>query len=329
MMGLQLSVVGFLTLRVAILVAVALTVWACASGRKLSDGVPLEKRDWYGEFYNLKEYAKCKAQDRHPANTACEYLRLTRVEEPEYWLYPNVPKPKLPDPPNPPVYKAGMTSEQYFKALCEKEAGEFVYKTIEDVEGIYQIRPRKRASWEALMDRYVLEDPYGYTRWEAEDPDTLLVNSRSYRFLEAPPRPRRTPQDERLHPSMFASPPANARIERYSRAEDERMHKEYDADVKSKYGFLWRGIKRPSDRELSIAGGELIVVNLSTNEVLGIRRGFTRSGFVQNSRSGIQWETAEVCPRLRRAPDGWDKEPEFTRWFLEKVLKPATQKDGK
>lgn len=299
-------------LRVAVLAAFALTAWACAADRKLPEGATSDKHDWYGEFYNLEEYAKCKAQDRHPANTACEYLRLTRVEEPEYWPYPNVPKLKLPDPPNPPVYKTGMTSDQYFKALCEKEAGEFIYKTVENVEGVYQIRPRKRASWEALMDRHVMEDPYGYTQGEATTPQTIFAYAGTrYRFFERPV------------PGLQSGP---FKVVRYEGAFDNRGDHELvmeSTELRSKYGFLWRGIKRPNDRELSIAGGELIVVDLSTNEVLGIRRGFARTGFVRNSRSGVQWETAEVCPKLRQAPEGWDKEPGFTRWFLEKVMRPA------
>ena len=35
--------------------------------------------------------------------------------------------------------------------------------------------------------------------------------------------------------------------------------------------YVWRGITRPHDREMGIAGGELIVLDLQTNEVLGVQ----------------------------------------------------------
>lgn len=291
------------------LFVVLLAASACMSGQRLPEGVDPAKRDWYGEFFNLDAYAKCRTQVLQN-DMACEYLRLTRVEEPEFWPYPEVPKPKLPEPPNPPVYQPGMTSEEYFKALCEKEAGEFIYKTVENVEGIYQIRPRKRASWDALFDRYVMEDPYGYTNWEAEDPRTLFIDPpyRSFRFLELSDVRK---GNRGWFINYTAKPPSPSG--------------ELDASAKlrSRYAFTWRGIDRPPDRDLSIAGGELIVIDLKTGEVLGIRRGFARSGFVRNSRSGIQWESAEVCPRLRTAPGGFDKWPSFTYSFVSKILRPA------
>jgi hypothetical protein len=43
---------------------------------------------------------------------------------------------KLPNPlPKDSGYKPGMSSEQYFDHLCKTEAGEFLYKTVENVEG--------------------------------------------------------------------------------------------------------------------------------------------------------------------------------------------------
>jgi len=271
--------------------------------------IPPDKREWFGEFYNLEEYRKCREKVL-ATNVACDYLRLTREEEPEYWPYPNISKPKLPEPSDPPVYRLGMSGEEYFKALCEKEAGEFIYKTVENVEGVYQIRPRKRASSDALYDRYVMEDPYGYTDWESEESGTLFVDPpfRNYKFVEFRDR-NNALGDQYLHLSGYVQKKKTMEIRR-------------SATVSSRYGFTWRGIKRPRDRELGIAGGELIVLDLTTNEVLAIRRGFSFSTRGP-SRSNINWESSSVCPRLRTSPDGFDKWPSFTYGFLSKVLRPA------
>jgi hypothetical protein len=314
-------------LRIVALAALSLAAWSCASDRKLPDGVPPEKRDWYGEFYNLDEYAKCRAQVL-PQNLACEYLRLTREDEPEYWPYPNVPRPKLPEAPNPPVYREGMTSKQYFDALCKAEAGEFIYKVVENVEGVYQIRPRKRASSNALRDRYVMEDPYGYTEREALQPAFVFLQN--YQYFETKVTRRPEPWEKRyLHPSWFEEPRNRDMYERFQifdKTDPKRTQKEFVTSLQARFGYSWRGIKRDKDRELGIAGGELIVIDLKTGEILGVRRGFARSGFVRNNRSGFNWEIAEVCPRLRERSDGFDKGSDFSFWFLKKVIKPVAVK---
>jgi hypothetical protein len=296
--------------------------------RRLPPGTPPEKNDWYGEFYNDRQYADCLASLRSPHAVDCEYKRLVRVEEPEYWPYPNVPQPKWPEPPNPPVYRWGMSSKAYFEALCKAEAGEFIYRTVENVEGFYQIRPRKQASWNALQDRYVMEDPYGYTDWEAREAPTIFVRGKfgAYRFFEAPPIRLVVPsyRDGEYHDSMLAAPPTEAIVERhygYDGSSNKSKRKEYDTQLKSRYGYVWRGIKRPHDREMGIAGGELIVVDLRTGEILAIRRGFARSGDAR-ARSGINWESTWVCPRLRPTSGQPDKWEDFSEWFIKKVLKP-------
>jgi hypothetical protein len=95
-----------------------------------------------------------------------------------------------------------------------------------------------------------------------------------------------------------------------------------EEDIKalgSRYGFTWRGIARPHDRELGIAGGELMVLDLQSNEVLGVRRGFIRSGGVRNL-TGIWWLTGHVCPKYEGK--AFSKDGNFAYWFITKVLKP-------
>jgi uncharacterized membrane protein YgcG len=93
---------------------------------------------------------------------------------------------RIPNPvPEDSGYKPGMTSKEYFDHLCKTEAGEFIYKTVENVEGIFMMRPRREATdWE-LEHLYVLEDPYGYvTEGSAETGRELLVRPGAYVFLE-------------------------------------------------------------------------------------------------------------------------------------------------
>ena len=72
---------------------------------------------------------------------------------------------KIPNPvPADSGYKPSMTPEQYFEHLCKTEAGEFIFKTVEHVEGIYQIRPRRVATEYELRHLYAMEDLYRICR---------------------------------------------------------------------------------------------------------------------------------------------------------------------
>jgi hypothetical protein len=89
----------------------------------------------------------------------------------------------------------------------------------------------------------------------------------------------------------------------------------------SRYGYTWRGISRPQDRELGIAGGELIVIDLRNNEVLGYRRGFVITGNVKNVFTGIWWRTAGACPQNAREVHGkFQKFPHVD--FIYSILRP-------
>ena len=227
---------------------------------------------------------------------------------------------KIPNPvPQDSGYKPGMTPQQYFDRLCKNEAGEFIYKTVENVEGLYLMRMRQRVFDDHMQHLYAMEDPYGYTDWEAREPQTVFVDPpyRSYSYIETP-----------LPQLVQAKNPA-ARYRRFTRLVEDssRIVEEHTAEISSRYGYTWRGISRPHDRALGIAGGELIVLDLQTKEVLGVRRGYIRSGNVKNSPTGIWWLTGEVCPNFGRQ-NNRPKDGDFSYWFISKVLKPAKAEEG-
>ena len=292
-----------------------------------------KRRDEFGEFYNPAKFHECRSRVREN-DMQCEYLKLRRIVQREIWPYPAVPKPKLPEPTNPEVYRPWMTAKGYFDALCKAEAGEFIYKVVENVQGVYQVRPRAGASHYTLRDRYVMEDPYGFTRGEADNAPAIFLGPKKYQFFEVPVERERIRDagldGKHYDPSIFVRPGPSDTIARYYGYDDrstKTLKKEYDSKLKSRYGYTWREIKRPRDREHAVVGGELIVLDLQTNDVLGIRRGFIISGNVRNVTSGIQWEIGTVCPRLTDRP-GWPKDFDFTYWFVSKVLRHASPSGG-
>jgi hypothetical protein len=260
-------------------------------------------------------------------DTSCDILQIKAsdaldTQEGRFAHSLNVPGPY---PPN--VYQRGMSGDAYFRALCAAEAGDFIFKTVSNVPGIQQLRPRNIATDLVVMHLFALEDPGGYVRAEAADPEFIFVRPGRYRFLEIPitttvNRSIHELQLKYRHPSYGIQPRAGSLFMRFERYDGSNMQSMVRTDAKeraSRYGYTWRGISRPSDRELGIAGGELIVLDLETSEVLGVRREFAKTGNVRNRFTSIDWEFAAVCPIL----EGRSK-ADYSYEFLSRVLIPPS-----
>lgn len=278
------------------------------------------KREWYGEVYGAKEYLACALS--RPGDSYCDRHRLKRRHFPEYWPDARSASIKWPDPSQRAVHRLGMTPKAYFDSLCRAEAGEFIFKTVEKVEGLYQVRPRGKPAAFELEDAFAMEDPYGHSGTDHTRLQDNLVQPPfgGYRFLESPSNDSdsKTPYVRHFRGDPVPGKTTQIMVPRENGnlrgvVVPYVVHEEPVSDLKSKFGFTWRGIKRPSDRENSIAGGELAVVDLATREILAVRRGFAMTR-LRTSKSGPNWEIASECPpNVLGAGD---------RKFLQKVLKP-------
>jgi hypothetical protein len=206
---------------------------------------------------------------------------------------------KIPNPvPADSGYKPGMTPEQYFDYLCKTEAGEFIFKTVENVEGIIQLRPRVKANYE-YSHLYAFEDPFGFEAGEG-----FYVGPGRYTYYEI---------------SALASANQEQKYTRYFGYDGrslKTLQKTYDTRRKSRYGYIWRGIARPHDRENGIGGGEVIVLDLETNAVLGVQRGYAQ--FEIDEKVGLLnagWR--KRCPLFQESAGPHQD-------FILKVLKPGS-----
>ncbi|KAF0161499.1 MAG: hypothetical protein FD157_4131 [Rhodocyclaceae bacterium] len=127
-------------------------------------------------------------------------LQAERI--PWYFPDPKVPPPRFPQAHPDAAYKEGMTSREYFDHLCKLEAGEFISRTVEGVEGIYLLRPRFRPREILLTQRRAMEDPFSAVAYDGlyysvfhraytlavQDGSRLtegrFVPERSYKFTE-------------------------------------------------------------------------------------------------------------------------------------------------
>jgi hypothetical protein len=211
-----------------------------------------------------------------------------------------------------------MKPHEYFEHLCKTEAGEFIFKTVDNVEGIRLTRPRQPVDDYKFRHLYAMEDPYGNWQGEVEEPGFEFVGPTKYTYLETPLNSvaRERGLLRYSDSSLFEPPKPDQTVERYFGFDSKSLKSlklERDSAFKSRFGIIWRGIRRPHDREMGIAGGELIVLDLETKEVLGVRRGYA---LYRGS-----WEFAPVCPRYGYA-GGRDKGYQFSVWFVAKVARP-------
>ncbi len=274
----------------------------------------------------MKELAEnCAKAQLKPNDTACDILKLKpadplATEEGRFAHSIKIPNPV----PEDSGYRPGMTPQEYFDHLCRTEAGEFIYKTVENVQGLYMMRPRKEATDYELEHLYALEDPYGQVLGVWNHPEEYFVQPSigKYDFLELSTVSSTIPAASRKYHRFYRDPNAHPGKD-YQTAIDGRFVRvpyivasgSTDSLI-SRYGFTWRGLTRPHERQLGIAGGELIILDMNTNEVLAVRRGFIRSGSVRNNLTGVWWLTGQVCSGTGSKRD---------HLFIKEVLKPMSE----
>ena len=298
------------------------------------------KRDHFGEKYDRETWYACM-QDRgdhqYYRSTSCDVYGLSRWDEKISKPYIDMPEIKWPKSTVLPPPQRGMSNYDYFRMLCEKEAGEVIYRTVENVEGVFQMRPTFYPSDQELSDRYVLEDPYSITRESQSAPWESFVqpNLGKYNFLVMWSSALKGKEisfkevSDRLDVAKLDQP-----FVRFYRDTDAHPGKAFNTfhpeisrrgirvpfivavtqtrKTNTQFGYTWRGIGDRVLREHGIAGGEQAVVDLATGEVLGWRRSFMYSD-LQSSQISSWWLGAMHCSKELTKP---------THVFVREVLKP-------
>ncbi len=224
------------------------------------------------------------------------------------------------------------TAAAYFDHLCKTEAGEFIFRKVDKVEGLYQMRAMPRRSDKVLRDRYWFEDPADWSMAESDGSPTLFIGGpgRGYRYFESYRNPAEIAiPTYRKHwmTSAWVGPGSATHWHYYHF--DYTHGKGYTSgevmpvsQIKSRYAYTWRGIRRERDREFGIAGGELVVLDQFAGKILGVRRGFA---IAHQYNTHLDWEFANSCPDTLRA-DGKERLTKFYASypfsFVFQILKP-------
>jgi hypothetical protein len=210
------------------------------------------------------------------------------------------------------------TAREYFEKRCKEDAGEFIYRTVENVEGLFQMRPRDpRDYFTRLREGDIPEDPYGHTNFEASAVEGLFVYPSKYRnhyqYLETTRPPNAGEFYDRRFPKTKLIEEPVVTGEKYWRYSyfgtavegGSLFRAEQTSELQSQYGYTWREAITEQDKKNGVIAGELIVKELATNEVLGIKRGFF---YNIGKRMGI-------CPKGKTGTMAVE--------FISKVLIPA------
>lgn len=176
-------------------------------------------------------------------------------------------------------------SGKYLAYLCRAEAGTFITRVVDNVEGFYLVRLRDPRDLTYRMERGDLpEEPYGHSDWEARNPGTFFINPpwRNYRFVETPLGAG--PTAEGIAPPYLrlsgyrSAQQEPSFVEQYGYAQSERaMHIEAASVLRSRYAYSWEETSTRALRYFGIHRGALRIVDLESGEVLATKVGFVRT----------------------------------------------------
>lgn len=180
--------------------------------------------------------------------------------------------------------------------LCKTKGGDVIYKTVNNVDGILQMRPKKKE----LQSNLNMTDPYARAQGDAENMEGLVGTSivreiamfarksdfykgeRSaplgkygYRFVEQV-------VDDQKYLRMFLVPTGVKvdsgvySLDKLDAIEDEgyKYGEIYTENSISRYGYLTEDLTTKEMREDWIGGGRIKIVDLKTNEILAVRTGY-------------------------------------------------------
>ncbi|HET8731299.1 MAG TPA: hypothetical protein VFM34_09350, partial [Moraxellaceae bacterium] len=147
----------------------------------------------------------------------------------------------------------------YFRHLCDTEAGEWILEKPKDVEGLYFARPEKDPTDDYLGDVYGPEAPWVEREFQLMSDNVdgrggqfVRPPFRNYRFVEEPWRDLPWQQDIYTPYIRIFGYQAEFKRNKFNRVTEVKeispMQMEGINELRSRYGYTWRGIRRPRDR---------------------------------------------------------------------------------
>jgi hypothetical protein len=187
---------------------------------------------------------------------------------------------------------------QYAEHLCNSEMGDFIYRTVENVHGLYQVRPSELTRYGEFL---------GYMDWENVTPEFAFISHGQYSYFEVPVAGRDIPvsnqQSGNADFSQTSSPAGKyLRFFGYNGKETVTMSSELETTLASRYGYAHRVTTDRLDRALGIRRFETEVMDLQTSEILARRRWITLSGTIFCLPPKNEYFTVSFVQKVLRPP---------------------------
>ena len=236
--------------------------------------------------------------------------------------------------------KEYLASKAIFEERC-KSAGEKIYQTVENVEGITLLTVPKESPqgarndpmwenaalpWSGTEEEYIEQ----FLFWEIRNDKNPMVH-----LINVDPRPSARETQIRLwgHPTNMTGSQKAYRGYRYIdvkqkdkrflryRFPDDKDRKDIDTlliqpiERPSRYALEYKPIVDPADRKHWVAGVTVNVYDLQTNTLMA-----TKTWYALNPKQGHAYQTWEWS-RLEHCPAG-EADSTYIRYFLNRVIQP-------
>jgi hypothetical protein len=214
-------------------------------------------------------------------------------------------------------------AEALFQERC-KTAGEKIYRTVENVEGVFLLTIRKESN---RFAQYELTDPGGDDAHDTGYIETFFMGKKNDFLLT---------HQNRIGSYKFVETP-DSTIGGISRYVDSRksvsngslpqlvLTKQHVSSPLAQFGVATEDISTQEDRVNWIAASQIKVIELKTKRIVAERVGyvFDRAlGNTEGERAPWGFATYNACPTFPRLHNQYPHKWGLTRNFVEKVLKP-------
>jgi hypothetical protein len=216
-------------------------------------------------------------------------------------------------------------AQALFAERC-KTAGEKIYRTVENVEGVFLINPRATPTSKELDDQFARYDPYGY-----EGGGTEYIKSFLAGYWKSCVGVEPTCSDKRKAFKFVELRNTQDKVERYQSVDKQtekpflsgaisiaKLTVENPEALAAKYGVEWVDISTDEDRQHWIAGGEIKIIDLSSKSLIASRRGYfmdSGQGSTNGQRQPWAWarQYTQGCPPVEN----------HNFVFIRSILKPS------
>lgn len=202
----------------------------------------------------------------------------------------------------------------YFKHLCATEGGKWIFRKVPEVKGLFVARRTGYPASSVLSSQYGLELPWMERNMESivhrySEYESIFISPPNIRFefVEQPTIYNVLEREigapyvrlsglivERIRSSSYFGK-AGLENHWYYFEKASPLQAKGLSRPSAEYAYTWRGVTRPRDREFGVAGGEIIIYQRESKEILGVIRTFSYAPDFRGVPGKVAWVQVPTC----------------------------------